>query len=246
MPHAVEGDCGGAGIVITCEHGGNGIPASYGPWFQAQQALLDTHRGYDPGALLMARDLAEAFSAPLASATVSRLLVDLNRSVGHPRLHLEVVPKSPAELRRKILELYYQPYRSRAEGLVRRALALHGSVIHVSSHSFTPELDGKLRTADIGLLYDPARVGEVALCQGWKASLKALAPEIMVRRNYPYRGKGDGLTAWFRKRLPPEAYIGIELELNQKHVGSAHWPPLRKLIIESLRMALASRAGTSR
>ena len=34
-------------------------------------------------------------------------------------------------------------------------------MIHVSSHSFTPELDGKVRRADVGLLYDPAPRGEV-------------------------------------------------------------------------------------
>jgi hypothetical protein len=42
--------------------------------------------------------------------------------------------------------------------------------------------------------------------------------------------------------------VGIELEVNQKHVGRAarHWPALREAIIESLRRALASRcAGIS-
>ena len=33
-------------------------------------------------------------------------------------------------------------------------------MIHLSSHSFTPELDGKVRKADIGLIYDPARQRE--------------------------------------------------------------------------------------
>ncbi len=55
----------------------------------------------------------------------------------------------------------------------------------------------------------------------------------------------DGLTAWFRRRLPPGAYVGIELEVNQKHVGRAvrHWPALREVIVESLRSALASRCA---
>jgi hypothetical protein len=70
-----------------------------------------------------------------------------------------------------------------------------------------------------------------------------------VRRNYPYAGKGDGLTAYFRLRLPPSAYVGIELEINQKHVFMAgrHWIGLRNVIVESLGSALARRsAGTSR
>jgi predicted N-formylglutamate amidohydrolase len=240
--------CGGLardGLVITCEHGGNRIPAPYRDLFRAYQALLESHRGYDPGALIMAMALAREFAAPLVASTVSRLLVDLNRSVGHPRLHFEVTGTAPAEVRQRILKHYYQPYRAQAERLVRQAIADHGRVIHLSSHTFTPVLDGKVRDADIGLLYDPARPGEADLCERWKASLKACAPDLTIRRNYPYAGKGDGLTAWFRRRLPPGAYVGIELEVNQKHVGRAarHGPALREVIVESLRRALPSRCA---
>lgn len=233
------------GFVITCEHGGNRVPAAYRDLFQAHQALLDSHRGFDPGALVMARALAKAFVAPLVASTVSRLLVDLNRSVGHPRLHSEPIRTAPAELRQRILKHYYQPYRAQAEELIKLAIADHGRVIHLSSHSFTPELDGKVRNADIGLLYDPARPGEVDLCERWKAALETCAPDLTVRRNYPYAGKGDGLTAWFRRCFPADAYVGIELEINQKHVFRAgrHWPALRKAIVESLCTALASHCA---
>ena len=235
-------DFGGYGLVITCEHGGNRIPSLYRDLFHAHQALLDSHRGFDHGALIMAKELAIAFAAPLVTATVSRLLVDLNRSLGHPSLHYEAIRNESSELRQRVLKHYYQPYRAQAERLVRQAIADHGHVIHLSSHSFTPELDGKVRNADIGLLYDPARPGERELCERWRAALKTCALHLKVRRNYPYAGKGDGLTAWFRKRLPASTYVGIELEINQKHIIRAgrHWPELRKIIIESLCRALAN------
>lgn len=228
------------GLVITCEHGGNQIPEPYCYLFNDQQALLDSHRGFDPGALSVARALATEFTAPLVISTVSRLLVDLNRSVGHPRLHAEAVRNAPAEMRQRILEQHYQPYREQTECLVRQAIEDYGQVIHISSHSFTPELDGKVRNADIGLLYDPSRPGELELCERWKAALKTCAQELRVRRNYPYAGKGDGLTAWFRRRLSPATYIGIELEINQKHIirTGRHWSALRKMIVESLRITI--------
>ncbi len=231
------------GIVITCEHGGNQIPAPYLDYFRDQQELLDSHRGFDAGALIMARALAENLSAPLVFAEVSRLLVDLNRSVHHPRLHGATIRKAPIALRQEILRHYYQPYRNEAERLVRQTIYEHGLIIHVSSHSFTPELDGKLRNADIGLLYDPARPGEVELSEHWKTALKVCAPELIVRRNYPYAGKGDGLTNWLRRHFSPNAYVGIELEVNQKHIveGGRHWSVLRKVIVDSLRHALKSR-----
>jgi predicted N-formylglutamate amidohydrolase len=237
-----------AGLVITCEHGGNRIPKPYRDLFHADQALLSSHRGFDPGALIMARTLATAFTAPLVVSTVSRLLVDLNRSIGHPRLYSQAIRKAPAEVREQILKHYYHPYRAQVERLVRQAIADGGVVIHIASHSFTPELDGKIRAADIGLLYDPARPGEVDLCERWKAAIKTCAPDLAVRRNYPYAGKDDGLTAWLRRRFPADGYVGVELEINQKHVVRAggHWTALRQVIVESLCRTLVSRcAGIS-
>lgn len=198
---------------------------------------LASHRGYDAGALVMARALATAFKAALFSATVSRLLVDLNRSQHNPRLWS--VP-APAEIRAEIIERHYRPYRDQVERLVARAAARGRCVVHVSSHSFTPVLHGRARRADVGLLYDPARAGEAALCARWKAALVTADPRLRVRRNYPYAGKGDGLTAHLRRRFPARAYLGIELEVNQRMVFAAapRWAALRRTLIATLRTAL--------
>tara|TARA_R110001583_G_scaffold185045_2_gene344761 strand:- start:8536 stop:9321 length:786 start_codon:yes stop_codon:yes gene_type:complete len=228
-------------LVITCEHGGNRIPPAYRVLFRSVQDLVASHRGFDAGALVMARSLARAFSAPLAYGTVCRLLVDLNRSVGHRHLHFETVRKAPLAVREHILARYYQPYRDEVERLIMQTVERRGRAIHICSHSFTPELKGRPREADIGLLYDPSRPGEVALCDRWKTALEACAPELVVRRNYPYSGKADGVAAWFRARLPADVYVGIELEINQKHVDAAtpQWTALRKAVVDSLRIALA-------
>lgn len=234
-------------LLITCEHGGNRIPMAYRALFAAHHDLLQTHQGFDIGALGLARGLAGALAAPLVAATVSRLLVDLNRSVGHQRLHFEPVARLPAELRRRLLRRHYQPYRNRVERLVGQAIAAHGRVIHLGVHSFTPELHGRLRRADIGLLYDPARAGEVALCARWQAALQARAPGLTVRRNYPYAGKADGLTAWLRRCLPAEAYVGIELEVNQRHflAPGPDSAGLCDVLAASLRSALAEPDQTN-
>ena len=68
-------------LVITCEHGGNRIPAPYRDLFHAHQALLDSHRGYDPGTLIMARALATAFAAPLMVGIATRVTGDLRSSI---------------------------------------------------------------------------------------------------------------------------------------------------------------------
>jgi predicted N-formylglutamate amidohydrolase len=229
--------------LVSCEHGGNRIPAPYRSLFRGCDALLDSHRGYDCGALAMARGLAKAFRAPLVTSTISRLLVDLNRSIGHPRVFSAATRDAPAALRAKIAEQYYLPYRLQVERLVRQSVSRGRRVIHISSHSFTPVLDGKVRSADVGLLYDPRRGGEAELCARWKSSLEELAPRLRVRRNYPYAGKGDGLTSYLRQRFAPDAYVGIELEINQRIVvaGGRRWMALRSVLIDSLRVAGATR-----
>ncbi len=190
----------------------------------------------------MARDMARAFGAPLVTSTVSRLLVDLNRSIGHPRLFSEAPRGAPAELRAAIVERYYRPYRSRVERLVAGFVSAGRRVIHLSSHSFTPELDGEVRQADVGLLYHPGRRPESDLCALWKASLADLAPGVRVRRNYPYAGKADGVTSYLRRRFPPASYVGVELEVNQAIVLAAgrRWSTLRRTLIDSLRAARAA------
>ena len=121
-------------------------------------------------------------------------------------------------------------------------------MIHISSHSFTPVLHGKVRQADAGLLYDPRRRGEVELCALWKEALLALAPDLRVRRNYPYAGSGDGLTSYLRRRFAPDAYVGIELEVNQRIVLAAQrqWAALREVLVDSLGQALAAWAARPR
>jgi predicted N-formylglutamate amidohydrolase len=231
-------------LVFTCEHGGNRIPAPYRPLFREQASLLDSHRGWDPGALVMAKALADTCRAPLVATTTSRLLIDLNRSIGLPQLFSAATRSAPAETRAQIVEQHYRPCRGQVERLVTRAVSRCERVIHISSHSFAPELNGTVRGADVGLLYDAGRPGEADICALWKESLAVSAPELRVRRNYPYTGKGDGLTSHLRRRFAQIEYVGIELEVNQ-HIVAARgrrWTALRAVLIDSLHTACAAGA----
>lgn len=227
-------------LLISCEHGGRRIPPAYRSLFAGHDALLRSHRGHDPGALALAREMAAAFGAPLIQSTVSRLLVDLNRSPGHPRLYSPMTRGLPAAARREVFARYYLPYRARIEAYVARVIENGERLVHIASHSFTPVLDGEVRHADVGLLYDPGRPSEVALCRGWQRAIEAGAPAWKVRRNYPYTGSSDGLTAYLRKRFGPAQYVGVELEVNQKHVFARGrtWRALRETLIETLGDAL--------
>ncbi len=232
--------------LVTCEHGGNGVPLQFRELFAGRERILASHRAYDAGALELARRLAAACRAPLLAAETTRLLVDLNRSPRHPQLHAPWVRKLAAEERRAIVAEHHEPHRSAVEKRVAEMLAV-GSVAHLSVHSFTPIRRGVVRNADFSLLYDPRRPAERAFAAAWLTELRRIRPELRLRRNYPYLGTADGLTTWLRRRFhdptrPNEAvYLGIELEVNQKWVrrGGQAWEGLQRSIVESLTVVLA-------
>jgi predicted N-formylglutamate amidohydrolase len=208
-------------VLLTCEHGGNRVPGEYRHCFRGRERLLATHCGLDIGAAAAARRLSRMLGFPLVCARVTRLLVDLNRSPGHPRRFSELTRGLPEPERRRIDERYYRPYRELVEAWLAARLAASERVIHVSVHSFTPRLDGATRNAEIGLLYDPGRRRELRFCSEWHDRLDADGGAGRVRRNYPYRGTSDGFVTALRRRLPAARYLGIELEMNQAQLTAA-------------------------
>jgi predicted N-formylglutamate amidohydrolase len=202
-------------LLVTCEHGGHEVPAAYRALFASADGELTSHRGWDAGALPLARLLARRWGASLQAATVSRLVVDLNRSAHNPRVFSTWTRGLPRERRDALVVGWHEPHRRRVDEAVAKARAAGAVVLHVGVHTFTPALDGKVRTADLALLYDPARAAERALCAAWVDALAEALPDLAVRRNQPYRGASDGLTTWLRGRHG-ERYLGIEVEVNQR------------------------------
>ena len=144
----------------------------------------------------------------------------------------------PKDERKRILARWWQPHRQAVEDAAAAAIARGRRVVHVAVHSFTPELDGVVRNADIGFLYDSRRKHEAALCRRWGAILLRLDPTLRVRYNYPYDGAADGLSTALRRRHAETRYLGVELELNQALVGSRGWRRFQEHVAESLRELL--------
>ena len=103
--------------------------------------------------------------------------------------------------------------------------------------SFTPELDGEVRHFDVGWLYDPRRPRERQAADRLLDTLAARRPDLRQRRNAPYLGKADGLTTSLRRIFPEDGYLGIELEINQRHPLGPKEPWQR--LIDDLAEAVA-------
>ncbi|MFZ0489378.1 MAG: N-formylglutamate amidohydrolase, partial [Salegentibacter sp.] len=114
-------------------------------------------------------------------------------------------------------------------------------VWHLSVHSFTPQLKGETRNADIGLLYDPSRKMEKKISADFKRLLQEEIPALKIRYNYPYLGKADGFTTYLRKKFPKQ-YAGIELEVNQKFTENNRFPKgLKSAVLRSVREILENK-----
>lgn len=200
-------------IIITCEHATNNIPDAYLKAFANEKMRLATHEGYDIGALSVAELLAKkaGFSQ---YGKASRLLIDLNRSLDNPELFSDISQKFDEATQEEITKKYYMLYRVAVIEKIQAWILSGENILHLSVHSFTPKLHNKTRAAEIGFLYDPAKIVEKNFCEKWRQKIQIKQPDWRLRMNYPYRGTSDGFCTFLRKKFPKK-YSGIELEINQ-------------------------------
>lgn len=229
-------------ILITCEHATNFVPLGYRERLGIPQDVLESHRGWDAGALELAERLAECLGAQCFLGGVSRLVIDLNRSPENPTVWSEYSRELPVADRAKLMSLYYSPYRLAVHEAVEAFCKAGQPVIHLSIHSFTPVWEGQRRPTDIGILFDPDRQFETATASQWRSALQSHLPAgIAIHDNQPYQGTDDGLTTLLRTFFEDRLYAGIELEVNQCFPlgSSTEWEALCSGIIESARKVFA-------
>jgi predicted N-formylglutamate amidohydrolase len=217
-------------VIITCEHAGNDVPLRYRHLFFGAQADLESHRGWDPGALSLATYLSRDLHAPLLACSTTRLLVEPNRSLGSGELFSRYTRDLPEIERNSILDAYYFPHRKAAAALMRKA----GHALHLSIHTFTPLLDGVVRKVDIGILFDPSRRAESGFCMRYRKRLERCLPALTIAFNKPYLGTDDGFTTYLRTQFSDDQYMGIEIEVNQQYWNTPRWEEIATALTDAL------------
>ena len=119
-------------VLITCEHGGNEVPRRYASLFRGHERRLETHQGYDPGALATGRLFARRLDAPFFYATTTRLLVDLNRTAGAKTRFSNITRSLPESERAEILRRHYHPHWDRIWAEVERGAKNGRLVLHIA------------------------------------------------------------------------------------------------------------------
>lgn len=225
-------------VIITCEHGGNKVPKSLRVLFENAKSVLQSHRGWDIGILPISREITKILKADLHFSEISRLVVDLNRSLSHPSVFSQWTQSLTEGRQRDLIEQYYIPYRDPIETKIRRLVRKKTPVYHLSMHSFTARLNGQQRKCEIGILYDPSHETEALFAHRLKRILKVVLPDLRVRLNYPYRGTSNSFTTDMRKAVSGSYYRGIEIEINQSFLSALENRNSTKIFAQHLAWAL--------
>lgn len=157
----IDNPDGGSPILLICEHASRHLPSRYGT-LGLGPAELESHIAWDPGALGVAQGLSRLLDAPLIHATVSRLVLDLNRGPSAPDSitsfsERTTIPGNldldPEERTRRVREVY-DAFHGAVDAFTDARKAAGQVQAVVSIHSFTPVYRGVPRPWEIGLIFD--------------------------------------------------------------------------------------------
>lgn len=213
---AVINRAGRGPIVLLCEHASRDIPSAYaGLGLDGND--LARHIAWDIGALGLSVHLSSMLDAPLAHATYSRLLLDLNRP---PEAHDSIVVESEGtkvpgniqldseqrELRRQRI---YEPFHAEVDALLDQRVGAGVGTAVVSIHSFTPRYHGVDRPWHVGVIARQDR----RLAEGLLQALRA-ETGLCVGDNEPY-GPQDGVYHSLGRHGEQRGLAGAMIEVRQ-------------------------------
>lgn len=215
---------GAAPVLILADHASNAVPLGIDLGIDA--ALLDAHIAIDIGSAALAQALAVALDAPAIIATVSRLVIDLNRDPAEPSCipaasdgHLITGNLSLSNTERALrVSAIHAPYHAAIDA----AVAAYQPALLLSIHSFTPQLataPDEARPWPIGLLHN--KDGQAA-----RLALPLLAARgLRVGDNEPYTGKTLNYTMDRHAEARGLPYLGVEVRNDGlgDAAGVAHW-----------------------
>jgi len=246
-PFAVVNADGHGRIVLVCEHASSRVPQHLNA-LGLSPAVLESHIGWDIGALGMARECSRLLDAPLIYATYSRLVLDLNRSADAPDSIVEASANTPipgniglgAAERAQRQRAVYEPFHEALAALIRARAARDPLTAVVTLHSFTPVYLGKHRPWHIGILSDRDRRLADALLGDFRAQ-----PDICCGDNQPYSPR-DGVYHTLERHAQSAGLPCVMIEVRDDGLsspqGQAAWA---QRLCRALRPALAQAQASA-
>lgn len=201
---------GSSGLLLVCEHASAYIPLVLND-LGLPAADRFSHAVWDPGALEVARGVAQIMDATLVASEISRLVYDCNRppeapdAMPHRSERIDVPGNAglDAAVRAERVARYYLPFRQ----ALAEAIADQSQPVIVTIHSFTPIYQGQQRSVEIGILHDSdTRLADVLLALGPQHT------DLVTRRNAPY-GPEDGVTHTLKEHAITAGFPNVMIEI---------------------------------
>ncbi|WP_435876863.1 N-formylglutamate amidohydrolase [Sphingomonas quercus] len=239
LPHRIPGDIA-TGLLLIADHASNHVPPDID--LGVAPSLLDEHVAIDIGVAPLARALCAALGCPALLASVSRLVVDLNRIEDAPGLVPAIsdgyaIPGNAAldaAGRAARVARFWRPWHA----AIAETIAAAPPALILSLHSFTPRLaaDPRIeRPWQVGVLYNQderaARLAIPAL----------IAAGVVTGDNEPYSGRVLNYTMDRHAEANGIPYLGLEVrqDLIADPGGVARWcniiAPIAASVIQNLR-----------
>lgn len=151
---------GKARCILTCEHAGRLVPRQLN-MLGLEDEDFTRHYATDPGVRRVTETLSQLIDAPAILGNYSRLVVDLNRSIGAPTAfaptgegkpvpgNVNISDEDKACRTREI----YDPYHTALDAMINHALGQGFVPPIISIHSFTPRFFNFQRPWQVGFLW---------------------------------------------------------------------------------------------
>ncbi|MCF8511225.1 MAG: N-formylglutamate amidohydrolase [Rhodobacteraceae bacterium] len=240
-PPVIENETGASPVIFVCEHASNAMPE---PWGNLGLTPEQTraHIAWDPGALGLARGLAQRLDATLIHATVSRLIYDCNRAPDMPgamplRSEVHDIPGNAqidANARLARTRAVYLPWANALHNLIATRIAQGRRPTIITIHSFTPVFHGKPRSVEFGIIHD----ADPQLAQAILTAARAQG-RLNAQLNEPYSA-ADDVTHTLRLHATPYGLPNAMLELRNDLIADS---AAEAAMADSLAPVLAAALG---
>jgi len=238
-PYQVYNLKGKSRAIILCDHASNYIPSKYKSLGLGKNEIY-RHIGWDIGAALVAKKIANRLNATLIMSGYSRLLVDCNRPLGVPEAFIEISENTliPGNLnlttkdRKFRAKKYCIPYRNRIDKILKSRIRKKIIPIIIAVHSFTPVYKGFVRPWHLGLLYRKDR-RMVSLIQDQMVNNKSI--KIGINEPYKCNLKGDYSIPYFGESNGlPNILFEIRQDLIKNNAGIIKWSKKLSNLLEKI------------
>lgn len=220
-PFEVYNQDGAGDVVLVCEHASQRVPGKLGNLgLTAEQ--LNSHIGWDPGALDLGKLLSGSLDAPFVAARFSRLVIDCNRPPeAQSAMPVETeVCRVPGNERLSVVQRQqraqeiYEPFHAVLAQLIATKRLSGRNPVLVAIHSFTPVFHGERRAVEIGYLH-----GEDDRLARAMMHHSSGAPIADIRLNEPY-GPSDGVLHTINFHLENCPMLNVMVEVRNDLLNS--------------------------